>query len=53
VNRIRAQLLALESLGLLARTGGEDGKRMFDRIDGSHRFWAFAVGEYEDQVAGS
>ncbi len=50
VNRIRAQLLALEALGLLAKTGDEDGKRMFQRTNDDDRFWGFAVGEYEDII---
>jgi hypothetical protein len=50
VNRIRAQLLALEALGLLAKTGDEHGKRMFERIDHSDRFWAFVVNEYEGVI---
>lgn len=48
INRIRAQLLALEALGLLAKTGDEDGKRMFQRTNDDDRFWGFAIGEYED-----
>ncbi len=48
VNRIRAQLLALEGLGLLARIGDENGKRMFQRCHDEDRFWAFALGEFED-----
>lgn len=47
VNRIRAQLLVLESLRLLRRTGSEDGKRMFQRVDDQDPFWGFVVGEYE------
>jgi hypothetical protein len=50
VNRIRAQLLALEALGLLAKTGDEDGKRMFQRTSDEDRVWGFAVGEYEDVI---
>jgi hypothetical protein len=50
VNRIRAQLLALEALGLLAKTGDENGKRMFERLDDHDRFWAFAIGEYEGVI---
>jgi hypothetical protein len=47
VNRIRAQLLVLESLGLLRRTANEDGKRMFERVDDNDRFWGFVVSEFE------
>jgi hypothetical protein len=50
VNRIRAQLLALEALGLLAKTGDENGKRMFERLDDHDRFWSFAIGEYEGVI---
>src|SRR5207245_232311 len=50
VNRIRAQLLALEALGLLAKTGDEDGKRMVQRTNDDDRFWGFAVGEYDDVI---
>ncbi len=50
VNRIRAQLLALQSLQLLAKAGDEHGKRMFDRVNAADPFWAFAVGEYETQI---
>jgi hypothetical protein len=53
VNRIRAQLLALEALELLKRTGSEDGKRMFERVDDHDRFWAFACGEFDDQIRSS
>lgn len=47
VNRIRAQLLALEAMGLLAKTGNEDNKRMFKLLDPDDRFWTFAVAEYQ------
>jgi hypothetical protein len=50
VNRIRAQLLVLESLQLLRKTGSEEGKRMFQRIDDQDPFWQFAVSEYESVV---
>jgi len=50
VNRVRAQLLALESLGLLAKTGNDNGKRVFTRVDRDDRFWSFAVGEYADRM---
>lgn len=53
VNRVRAQLLALESLGLLRRTGNEEGKRVFERLNRDDRFWAFALGEYQDQLHAS
>src|SRR5690349_6172809 len=33
VNRIRAQLLALEAIGRLERLPDENGKRMFARVD--------------------
>jgi hypothetical protein len=52
VNRIRTQLLVLESLGLLAKIGDEDGKRMFERLDRDDRFWEFVVGEYETAIRG-
>jgi hypothetical protein len=47
VNRIRTQLLALDSLALVSKTGNEDGKRMFMQVDRNDRFWKFAVAEYE------
>jgi len=51
VNRIRAQLLALEILGYLRKAGIKNGKRLFSRAEDNHRFWAFALGEYGDCVA--
>jgi hypothetical protein len=47
VNRIRTQLLALEALGLLEKTGKEDGKRMFKRCNPDDHFWKFVIAEYE------
>jgi hypothetical protein len=47
VNRIRKQLLDLEALELLAKTGGGGGKRLFKVIDRDDRYWKFAVDEYE------
>src|SRR3954452_25027830 len=47
VNRIRKQLLDLESLELLTKTGGGGGKRIFKVLDPADRFWKFAVSEYE------
>lgn len=50
VNRIRSQLLALESLGLLRRTGNEQNKRMFEQVNPEDRFWKFAAEEYGEIV---
>jgi hypothetical protein len=50
VNRIRAQLLGLESLSLLVKSGDEHGKRMFECVDPADPFWAFATGQYEAQL---
>lgn len=52
VNRIRTQLLALERLGLLGKTGSEDGKRMFKRLHPDDHFWKFVLVEYEMVVRG-
>lgn len=50
VNRIRAQLLALETLGYVRATGIHNGKRLFSLANNEHRFWTFVVGEYDDCI---
>jgi hypothetical protein len=50
VNRIRAQLLALTAMGHLAKTGDQDGKRMYLRVDDGDPFWAFVVDTYQREL---
>jgi hypothetical protein len=51
VNRVRSQLLVLESMHLLAETGGgEGGRRMFEVQNRDDPFWSFALNEFEQAV---
>jgi hypothetical protein len=52
VNRVRAQLLALEALGLLTTVPTDDGRRVFLRVDDTDRFWSFVVDEFDDVIGG-